>query len=344
MSAGFRDLVPDFEGSESSESEVYEEVDGDGTDRQSSLQASDRDIENAEKGEESADEEEEDDDDDERYDDGISASALLGPSTQLGDEDASNTDLLDAEMNDEEESEAALSVAAVGSPLLVPSIQSISHGTPTDSDSILLEQTTEEYRSPHFDSFNDVPSPASSVAGREEDFELNLDQDKEMHVAVADSGPDAMVSGAADDVDMDEGGQVESKVDYLELPADDTSSTRLLSPAPGMTIESELPDDAEDAQEQEENIPEYLKSYAVAPVDWSPEDKVKVPVLLRGILRPYQQSGMEWLASLHSNHLNGILADEMGLGYAFFLLVDSSTHSVRQKNHSDDSASCSSGL
>jgi helicase SWR1 len=227
-------------------------------------------------------------------------------------------------MNDGEESEAALSVAAVGSPLLVPSIQSISHGTPTDSDSILLEQTTEEYRSPHFDSFNDVPSPASSVAGREEYFELNLDQDKEMHAAVADSGPDAMVSGAADDVDMDEGGQVESKDDYLELPADDIDdipSTRLLSPAPGMTIESELPDDAEDTQEQEENIPEYLKSYAVAPVDWSPEDKVKVPVLLRGILRPYQQSGMEWLASLHSNHLNGILADEMGLGYIFFFFA-----------------------
>ena len=31
-------------------------------------------------------------------------------------------------------------------------------------------------------------------------------------------------------------------------------------------------------------------------------------------LRPYQQVGLNWLASMHSRRLNGILADEMGLG------------------------------
>jgi helicase SWR1 len=60
-------------------------------------------------------------------------------------------------------------------------------------------------------------------------------------------------------------------------------------------------------------IPEYLKPYAVAPVQWDFESKVR-PLLLRGILRPYQQAGLEWLASLHTNNLNEILADEMGLG------------------------------
>ncbi|KAH0829138.1 putative helicase SWR1 [Lanmaoa asiatica] len=71
----------------------------------------------------------------------------------------------------------------------------------------------------------------------------------------------------------------------------------------------------EDVRDDESaRIPEYLKPFAVAPVDWSPEDKIKPPLLLRGVLRPYQQSGLEWLASLHSNNLNGILADEMGLG------------------------------
>ncbi|EIW75356.1 hypothetical protein CONPUDRAFT_66003, partial [Coniophora puteana RWD-64-598 SS2] len=40
----------------------------------------------------------------------------------------------------------------------------------------------------------------------------------------------------------------------------------------------------------------------------------KAPLLLGGVLRPYQQSGLEWLASSHSNLLNGKLADEMGLG------------------------------
>ncbi|KAH9485667.1 Helicase SWR1 [Psilocybe cubensis] len=77
------------------------------------------------------------------------------------------------------------------------------------------------------------------------------------------------------------------------------------------TPEKDLPEFDGDL---EAHIPEYLKPYAVAPVDWDPEAKITPPLLLRGVLRPYQQSGLEWLASLHLNRLNGILADEMGLG------------------------------
>ncbi|CAO3590853.1 unnamed protein product [Absidia cylindrospora] len=40
----------------------------------------------------------------------------------------------------------------------------------------------------------------------------------------------------------------------------------------------------------------------------------RIPVLLRGTLREYQHVGLDWLASLYNNGLNGILADEMGLG------------------------------
>lgn len=42
--------------------------------------------------------------------------------------------------------------------------------------------------------------------------------------------------------------------------------------------------------------------------------RLHAPFLLRGNLRPYQQTGFEWLASLYANNANGILADEMGLG------------------------------
>jgi helicase SWR1 len=63
-----------------------------------------------------------------------------------------------------------------------------------------------------------------------------------------------------------------------------------------------------------DGIPEYLRPYAVAPVRWDPSDPITPPALLRGTLRPYQQAGLEWLANLHTRHLNGILADEMGLG------------------------------
>lgn len=42
---------------------------------------------------------------------------------------------------------------------------------------------------------------------------------------------------------------------------------------------------------------------------------IKLPsVLLRGKLRDYQRTGMEWLISLYRQNMNGILADEMGLG------------------------------
>jgi helicase SWR1 len=70
----------------------------------------------------------------------------------------------------------------------------------------------------------------------------------------------------------------------------------------------------EEAAEDDALIPDYLKPFAVAPVAWYSDSKIKPPLLLRGVLRPYQQSGLEWLASLHTNNLNGILADEMGLG------------------------------
>ncbi|KAF4600068.1 swr1 complex component [Pleurotus pulmonarius] len=73
-------------------------------------------------------------------------------------------------------------------------------------------------------------------------------------------------------------------------------------------------DDSEPETSNESGIPEYLKPYAVAPVQRDHQEKIKPPLLLRGILRPYQQAGLEWLASLHTNNLNGILADEMGLG------------------------------
>merc|ERR1719204_1699742 len=50
------------------------------------------------------------------------------------------------------------------------------------------------------------------------------------------------------------------------------------------------------------------------------EEKVRVvaqPKILNasfGNMRPYQIAGLNWLANLYQNGINGILADEMGLG------------------------------
>jgi helicase SWR1 len=72
-----------------------------------------------------------------------------------------------------------------------------------------------------------------------------------------------------------------------------------------------------DEFEEDTRVPRYLKPYAVAPVEWDITAVIKPPALLRGILRPYQQAGLEWLASIHARNLNCILADEMGLGCVF---------------------------
>ena len=98
---------------------------------------------------------------------------------------------------------------------------------------------------------------------------------------------------------------------------------------PAAINENELRIEEEGDQAQDEatefpsdfRLPNYLQPFAVTRVDWNSEEKVQSPLLLRGVLRPYQHSGLEWLASLHTNNLNGILADEMGLGYVIFVLT-----------------------
>ena len=65
-----------------------------------------------------------------------------------------------------------------------------------------------------------------------------------------------------------------------------------------------------DDEEEEDGV----ASLADAPASVDDANRVRPPFLLRGTLRPYQQAGLEWLASLYQNSMNGILADEMGLG------------------------------
>ncbi|RDX40677.1 hypothetical protein OH76DRAFT_1412809 [Lentinus brumalis] len=108
-----------------------------------------------------------------------------------------------------------------------------------------------------------------------------------------------------------------------DLAADDIASSVNMPTNPeaaeAREVSSHFPpvadeDIADDEVEEDSSIPYYLRPYAVAPVEWDPQAKIKPPLLLRGSLRPYQQAGLEWLASIHARNLNGILADEMGLG------------------------------
>jgi helicase SWR1 len=89
------------------------------------------------------------------------------------------------------------------------------------------------------------------------------------------------------------------------------------SPRPSDVAEDVQEELQEPAVEGSSLFPEHLRPYATTVVEWDPQAKIIPPLLLRGVLRPYQQAGLEWLASLHANNLNGLLADEMGLGYVF---------------------------
>ena len=42
--------------------------------------------------------------------------------------------------------------------------------------------------------------------------------------------------------------------------------------------------------------------------------EVPQPAMFKGTLKVYQLKGMNWLANLYDQGINGILADEMGLG------------------------------
>jgi helicase SWR1 len=82
-------------------------------------------------------------------------------------------------------------------------------------------------------------------------------------------------------------------------------------------------------EEEEESDPQFTSSEEESSEDEADEtmdgveeenkepvdpNRLRAPFLLRGSLRPYQHAGLEWLASLYTNNMNGILADEMGLG------------------------------
>ena len=50
------------------------------------------------------------------------------------------------------------------------------------------------------------------------------------------------------------------------------------------------------------------------PTSFSGQLTIKQPQMLMAQLKEYQLKGLNWLATLYEQGINGILADEMGLG------------------------------
>ncbi|KAJ2450231.1 putative ATPase [Coemansia sp. RSA 2336] len=81
-----------------------------------------------------------------------------------------------------------------------------------------------------------------------------------------------------------------------------TPATRRNAKKPRVDEKSE----ADSAVQPGEDVPRVINGESVSP---------RQPrTISGGVMKEYQLEGMEWLASLYENGLNGILADEMGLG------------------------------
>ncbi len=111
---------------------------------------------------------------------------------------------------------------------------------------------------------------------------------------------------------------VSSDSDFVEaaVPVRGTSTTSLRSPGCSENPEEwnavtrlDRDDDDEGSSSDEEASVSELGSDAERSGKQTPGEarQIPPPFLLRGTLRPYQQAGLEWLASLYSNNINGIL-------------------------------------
>lgn len=190
----------------------------------------------------------------------------------------------------------------------------VSH-EPSEADSTTQTPTVRESHSPMLEALRDFPTPASSAVALDSGLDANVDSNvpsKDVSRRTSPSPP--AVSEQAWVTTNTEGGGDMSLLSEAHHDRPPTS-VQLASREGSPIVPPPQDEDMDDAlTEETAQMPAYLRPFAIAPVDWSPETKIKPPLLLRGVLRPYQQSGLEWLASLHLNNLNGILADEMGLG------------------------------
>ena len=216
-----------------------------------------------------------------------------------------------------------------GSPRsLVPSARPLVLSPPPDMSPPALPPSTHPFSEvllsvkEDFHPLCKTPAEESQVTDMAEDS-LTLDHDllaHEVHVVQKPRNGDLAITGPheLDITPQPTPVTYDSETERPDIPKSGASQT--VPDIESATPVAEDDDDDEAASvvgdefEEDTRIPRYLKPYAVAPVEWDSTAVIKPPALLRGILRPYQQGGLEWLASIHARNLNCILADEMGLG------------------------------
>ncbi|KAL7310692.1 swr1 complex component, variant 2 [Mucor circinelloides] len=155
----------------------------------------------------------------------------------------------------------------------------------------------------------------------DDDEELNaLNDDANLTVEQLIQKYNYSIENDADDEDDEEDGSskrsLEPETDAMSVDENKPASKRVrLSPMQEESTLAQLNDETMSADDQSIDNKQVAQSMETAAATTNSSNfNTPIPFLLRGTLREYQHVGLDWLASLYNNGLNGILADEMGLG------------------------------
>ncbi|KAJ5457579.1 Helicase swr1 [Penicillium sp. IBT 31633x] len=185
---------------------------------------------------------------------------------------------------------------------LVPIGPTTSEGTSTEGTPLHAANTSEASPATGGETpAVDTPMEEELTEPKMEDASLAADtpmQDEPVEIVVEEATP----SGVADDSDQPQPMEVDQVHD--SRPSGEASS----EPSPDTFATK--PSEPESVSSLEPGTEKTL----VTSHSPAPGLKTPIPQILRGTLREYQHYGLDWLAGLYRNHINGILADEMGLG------------------------------
>lgn len=109
------------------------------------------------------------------------------------------------------------------------------------------------------------------------------------------------------------GAQMTKKFDELDFDAEDETALRQAAMANAQNAVQEAQKKARDFNQQGERPDEDGEMNFQNPTGLG-DIQVSQPKMLAAQLKEYQLKGLNWLAGLYENGINGILADEMGLG------------------------------
>ncbi|CAG8509274.1 12714_t:CDS:2 [Acaulospora colombiana] len=234
---------------------------------------------------------------------------------QIDEDHESSLDEQELEENSEEE---ALELDELENESKLPIEELLKRYSCLPSDNAGVESETDEVET----TMTIVANGDAKSYNEDEDFRSEVKSNSESCATVenAESNGKCNLEDSFDGTALNKDvGQhdVEESIDRMDIDEDFT--TKLLIAEPNEIThkeENKFPNDETRESENVSNPAETTKGPEppTGTTLSTTNVRTQIPPLLRGKLREYQHVGLDWLASLYNNGLNGILADEMGLG------------------------------